>query len=73
MLLLTELGHTAKNCKEERRIVMDRVEVKCVNCEEVGHRARDCPKARTDRFACRNCKYVDHITHFLGPQGQRQS
>ena len=22
----------------------------------VGHRARDCPEPRKDRFACRNCK-----------------
>ncbi len=37
---------------------VDRVSVKCVNCEEPGHRARDCTKERHDRFACRNCKYV---------------
>ena len=39
----------------------DRVAVKCVNCEAIGHRARDCPEPRKDRFACRNCKYVTLI------------
>ena len=38
----TELGHTVRACTEERS-EMDRIEVKCVNCEAVGHRARDCP------------------------------
>ena len=51
----TELGHTVRACPEEKTEV-DRVEVKCVNCEAVGHRARDCPEPRKDRFACRNCK-----------------
>ena len=52
----TELGHTTRGCPEEAFDNPDKVEVKCVNCEEVGHRARDCTVARTDRFACRNCK-----------------
>ena len=36
---------------------VDRVGVKCVNCDADGHRARDCPEPRKDKFACRNCKY----------------
>lgn len=51
------MGHTARGCKEERA-VHERVEVKCVNCNAVGHRARDCTEARHDRFACRNCGYA---------------
>ena len=50
-----EFGHVAKFCKEEK-VAIDRPQVQCVNCEEIGHRARDCTQARKDRFACRNCK-----------------
>jgi len=49
-----ELGHVSRSCKEERA-ERERVEVKCVNCNAVGHRARDCPEPRRDQFACRNC------------------
>ena len=51
----TELGHIAKACPQEK-VEREQLGVKCVNCEEVGHRARDCKQARKDRFACRNCK-----------------
>ena len=51
-----ELGHVARACPEEASEVLERVQVKCVNCEEIGHRARDCPTPRVDKFACRNCK-----------------
>lgn len=57
------MGHTAKFCKEER-VVVDRVEVKCVNCKQPGHRARDCTEKRVDRFACRNCGYASHSRPF---------
>lgn len=50
------MGHTARGCKQERNLV-ERVEVKCVNCDQPGHRARDCTEKRKDKFACRNCKY----------------
>lgn len=55
-----------KSCKEELSVV-ERVEVKCVNCKQPGHRARDCKEARVDRFACRNCGYVAFAlkTYFL--------
>jgi hypothetical protein len=56
---LLELGHTARSCPEEASEITSRIEVKCVNCEEVGHRARDCTTPRVDKFACRNCKYVE--------------
>lgn len=52
-----EMGHTIRGCSEEA-LEVDRVGVKCVNCDENGHRARDCPEPRKDKFACRNCKYV---------------
>lgn len=50
-----ELGHMARACPEDK-MEIEFTEVKCVNCDEAGHRARDCTKARVDRFACRNCK-----------------
>ena len=52
-----EMGHTARGCKQERA-EYERVEVRCVNCNEPGHRARDCTEKRRDKFACRNCGYV---------------
>lgn len=52
------MGHTARGCKEERVVNFERVEVKCVNCDGVGHRARDCTEPRHDKFACRNCGYL---------------
>lgn len=53
-----EMGHTSRGCKEERTII-ERVEVKCVNCNEAGHRARDCTQPRRDKYGCRNCGYVN--------------
>ncbi|KAL1974959.1 hypothetical protein VTN31DRAFT_5163 [Thermomyces dupontii] len=57
--LNTEMGHITKHCKSER-IVIDRVEIRCVNCGGTGHRARDCPEPRVDKFSCRNCGAPDH-------------
>ena len=51
----SELGHIAKSCKDEKK-ERERIQIKCVNCGEVGHRARDCTQQRVNRFACRNCK-----------------
>ena len=59
-LITLELGHTTRACPEEAVENADRVQVKCVNCEEIGHRARDCPTPRVDKFACRNCKQSGH-------------
>ncbi|KAF7914885.1 hypothetical protein BELL_0029g00140 [Botrytis elliptica] len=47
-----ELGHTVKHCTEER-VEGERVQVH-------GHRVRDCPIPREDKFACRNCKKSGH-------------
>ena len=33
-----ELGHTTRGCPEEAVENPDKIEVKCVNCDEVGHR-----------------------------------
>ena len=54
---LLEMGHTSRGCKQDRTEV-ERVEVRCVNCNQGGHRARDCVEKRVDRYACRNCGYV---------------
>jgi len=40
MLIRTEIGHMSKNCPQERREV-EKVEIKCVNCGEPGHRIRN--------------------------------
>lgn len=36
-----EIGHTMKNCTQEKQ-ERERVVIKCYNCEEEGHRVRDC-------------------------------
>ncbi|KAL8842030.1 MAG: hypothetical protein Q9205_005050 [Flavoplaca limonia] len=54
---LQEMGHTSKACTQEENEI-EKPKVKCVICEEDGHRARDCTQVRVDRFACRNCKLV---------------
>ncbi|KAI9786353.1 MAG: hypothetical protein M1816_008014 [Peltula sp. TS41687] len=54
-----ELGHSAKFCKEEKKIV-DLPRVKCINCGEEGHRSRDCQQERVDPTACRNCGKPGH-------------
>ena len=50
-----ELGHTVKDCAQER--AEDTTpKLPCVNCGEEGHRLRDCPKPRKVRGGgCRNC------------------
>lgn len=52
-----ELGHISRSCKEERT-ENERVEIKCSNCDGVGHRVRDCTQQRKNKHACRNCGYV---------------
>ncbi|KMP00527.1 hypothetical protein CIRG_00669 [Coccidioides immitis RMSCC 2394] len=52
-------GHTRRGCKQEPATV-ERVEVKCVICKEIGHRARDCIQPRIDKSGCRNCGNPDH-------------
>ncbi|KAL8904130.1 MAG: hypothetical protein Q9207_003481 [Kuettlingeria erythrocarpa] len=54
-----EMGHTSKDCKEERQ-EFGVTATKCFNCDEEGHRTRDCKAVRVDRFACRNCKQSGH-------------
>ena len=49
------LGHISKHCTEERE-EREQVQIKCIICEEIGHRARDCKQPRVDPNACRNCK-----------------
>ncbi|KAL9052556.1 MAG: hypothetical protein Q9206_004266 [Seirophora lacunosa] len=56
---LPEMGHTSKDCKQERQ-EFGEIAMKCFNCDEEGHRTRDCKAARVDRFACRNCKQSGH-------------
>ncbi|TVY19700.1 Cellular nucleic acid-binding protein-like [Lachnellula arida] len=55
-----ELGHTWKNCDQDKTDNADRAVLRCYNCEEEGHRVRDCPKPRPDKWACRNCGKSGH-------------
>ncbi|CZR52959.1 related to hexamer-binding protein HEXBP [Phialocephala subalpina] len=48
-----ELGHTRNKCEQDTNENSDRA-------EGVGHRVRDCPNPRPDKFACRNCKQSGH-------------
>ncbi|KAI4179057.1 MAG: hypothetical protein L6R41_008065 [Letrouitia leprolyta] len=57
-----EMGHTGRDCKEERTTVEETV-LKCFNCDEEGHRTRDCTAVRVDRYACRNCKSVHTMSN----------
>ncbi|KAI4092483.1 MAG: hypothetical protein LQ339_007922 [Xanthoria mediterranea] len=58
---LPEMGHTAKACTQDETEI-DKPSVKCVICQEDGHRARDCTQVRVDRFACRNCNEEGHMS-----------
>jgi hypothetical protein len=56
-----ELGHVRKHCKQEQAERENTApEIQCVYCQEVGHRARDCPKERVNPYACKNCKQEGH-------------
>ena len=52
-----EMGHIAKSCPAEEALEdVEKTVMKCKNCDQLGHRVRNCPMPRVDRFACRNCK-----------------
>ena len=52
-----------KNCPEEKREREQKDAITCANCNNEGHRARDCPEPRkTSRGkGCRNCGQEGHI------------
>ena len=55
---MLELGHIAKNCPEEAAEATEKLVIECTNCNETGHRARDCKaprKVRGGPMTCRNC------------------
>jgi hypothetical protein len=52
-----EMGHTTKTCTEEK--VERPGPNPCPNCGAEGHRLRACPEPIVDKFACRNCGYVN--------------
>lgn len=53
-----------KNCPEEKREREQKAAIMCANCNNEGHRARDCPEPRkTSRGkGCRNCGQEGHIS-----------
>lgn len=53
------MGHSKKFCKQEPEEI-DRPNVKCLHCQEMGHRARDCKGERVDPYLCRNCNKRGH-------------
>lgn len=61
---LAELGHIMKNCPEEKREREQKVAITCANCNNEGHRARDCPEPRkaSRGKGCRNCGQEGHIS-----------
>ncbi|KAF4965192.1 hypothetical protein FZEAL_10784, partial [Fusarium zealandicum] len=55
-----ELGHISKYCTEEKMERSDAPKISCHNCGGDGHRVRDCPEPRVDKFACKNCGKSGH-------------
>ncbi|KAM6528534.1 hypothetical protein FALCPG4_009510 [Fusarium falciforme] len=53
-----ELGHISKYCTQEKAERTDAPKISCYNCGGEGHRVRDCPEPRVDKFACKNCGLV---------------
>lgn len=49
-----ELGHTARNCPEERQEHQTVIAIKCYNCDGEGHRVRDCKFCFTFAISKRN-------------------
>ena len=59
-----QLGHTTRNCKEEKRMLEGRAVVSCALCGEEGHRVRDCTQERKPPGgpkACKVCESEDHL------------
>ncbi|KAJ4157316.1 hypothetical protein NW754_008962 [Fusarium falciforme] len=55
-----ELGHISKYCTQEKAERTDAPKISCYNCGGEGHRVRDCPEPRVDKFACKNCGQSGH-------------
>ncbi|KAK7415391.1 hypothetical protein QQX98_005930 [Neonectria punicea] len=55
-----ELGHISKFCTQEKVERTDGPKISCHNCGGDGHRVRDCPEPRIDKFACKNCGQSGH-------------
>lgn len=51
----SSMGHTKKYCSEESMGESERPVIMCYNCNETGHRIRDCPQPRATKGGCRNC------------------
>ncbi|KAJ6135334.1 zinc knuckle transcription factor [Penicillium capsulatum] len=58
-IMKCQMGHGSRACKQER-VENERLQIKCVNCDEPGHRLRDCPEPRLNKGGCRNCGSEEH-------------
>lgn len=53
--ILTELGHGSRTCPEEK-MEKEKPTITCANCNNEGHRARDCAEPRkSNKRECKNC------------------
>jgi hypothetical protein len=58
---MTELGHGSRACPEEK-MEKEKVTITCANCNNEGHRARDCGEPRkSGNRGCKNCGQEGHI------------
>ncbi|KAL8852285.1 MAG: hypothetical protein Q9221_002780 [Calogaya cf. arnoldii] len=57
-----EIGHTSKACTQEEQEI-EKPSVKCLICDEDGHRACDCTQVRVDRFASKDAPKSYNSSH----------
>lgn len=50
------MGHTSKACTQEKMDDPAAISIVCSNCNEEGHRIRDCPTERQRRGAPKDCR-----------------
>jgi len=67
-----EVGHTSRNCPNEKRIICHKCNqqghieencpnMKCFKCNRIGHRSFECTVKSQEIEKCENCKNVGHM------------